>query len=236
MGIGCKSTKSKKVTKHWSRVCSQVSHLTGKPRQIHAQKPDRRGDSSALHATGGENWNFLPFKNWATRGLHTHTYTPCHCHVACGGMDQRCACLFWGRQGATRGCRQSSWPIAPLVYEPKCGGRGGLRDCAYHVTWSPNKLWRSNSMFNLWGRFPCMEGVLCISTVLRVKSLGLGWLCVHAVHICVVRHNRMHESHCVYSHTWNPMGFNTEKYLLYCTVYSIFVFFTVIRSDALPLP
>ncbi len=22
-------------------------------------------------------------------------------------------------------------------------------------------------------------------------------LCVHAAHICVVRHNRMHESHCV---------------------------------------
>ncbi len=51
-----------------------------------------------------------------------------------------------------------SWPIAPLVYEPKCkGGRG--RDCgvsanensrAHHVTWSPNEHWRSNSIFNLW--------------------------------------------------------------------------------------
>ncbi len=24
--------------------------------------------------------------------------------------------------------------------------------CAHHVTWSPNKLWRSNSIFNLWLR------------------------------------------------------------------------------------
>jgi hypothetical protein len=23
-------------------------------------------------------------------------------------------------------------------------------ECAYHVTWSPNKLWRSTSIFNLW--------------------------------------------------------------------------------------
>jgi hypothetical protein len=36
------------------------------------------------------------------------------------------------------------------------GGGGGLRvsaneySCAHHVTLSPNKLWRSNSIFNLW--------------------------------------------------------------------------------------
>ena len=39
---------------------------------------------------------------------------------------------------------------------PKCGGEGGCRvsanenSCAHHVTWSPNKLWRSTSIFNLW--------------------------------------------------------------------------------------
>ncbi len=48
------------------------------------------------------------------------------------------------------------WPIAPFVYEPKCGGRGGCgvsaneNSCAHHVTLSPNKLWRSNSIFKLW--------------------------------------------------------------------------------------
>ncbi len=34
------------------------------------------------------------------------------------------------------------------------GGRGGLSQwvysCVHHVTWIPNKLWRSNSIFNLW--------------------------------------------------------------------------------------
>jgi hypothetical protein len=46
-----------------------------------------------------------------------------------------------------------------LVYESKCGGIGvgggggcGVSaneyGCAHHVTWSPNKLWRSTSIFN----------------------------------------------------------------------------------------
>jgi hypothetical protein len=44
-----------------------------------------------------------------------------------------------------------SWPIAALVYEPKCGGGVSANEnsCAHHVTWKPNKLWRSNSIFNL---------------------------------------------------------------------------------------
>ncbi len=40
-----------------------------------------------------------------------------------------------------------------LVYKPKCRGVGGLRGLSQWVqlctrTWSPNKLWRSNSIFN----------------------------------------------------------------------------------------
>ncbi len=45
------------------------------------------------------------------------------------------------------------WPIPPqYMYEPK-GGGGGLRGLSQRVqlcTWSPNKLRRSNTMFNLW--------------------------------------------------------------------------------------
>ena len=49
-------------------------------------------------------------------------------------------------QGVTKRCRLS-W-----LYEPKCGGRGGVAgsqpmSTAEHR--SPNKLWRSNSIFNL---------------------------------------------------------------------------------------
>ncbi len=41
-----------------------------------------------------------------------------------------------------------------LVYESQCGAGGGggcgvsanEYNCAHHVTWSPNKLWRSNSI------------------------------------------------------------------------------------------
>ncbi len=49
-----------------------------------------------------------------------------------------------------------SWPIALPYMSPNAGGRGGggwgvsanENSCAQHVTWSPNKLWRSNS--TLW--------------------------------------------------------------------------------------
>ncbi len=68
-----------------------------------------------------------------------------------------------------------SWPIAPLVYEPKCGWRGprgdrcGLsaneKSCAHHVTWSPKKLWRRNSIFNLCRK---VSPSLSLSTVYKV--------------------------------------------------------------------
>jgi hypothetical protein len=42
-----------------------------------------------------------------------------------------------------------------LVYEPKSGGMGGgvgvsAVEYVQLYTWSPNKLWRFNSIFNLW--------------------------------------------------------------------------------------
>ncbi len=57
------------------------------------------------------------------------------------GVIKRC-CLSWLTNSA-------------LVYESKCGGMGSCGvsaneySCVHHVTWSPNKLWRSNSIFNL---------------------------------------------------------------------------------------
>ncbi len=54
--------------------------------------------------------------------------------------------------GVTKRCRLS-WLTN---CESKCGGMWGCQvsaceqSCAHHVTWSPNKLWRSNSIFNLW--------------------------------------------------------------------------------------
>ncbi len=60
------------------------------------------------------------------------------------------------QQGVTKRCRLSWLTNSALVYEHKCGGREGAGlsaneySCVYHVTWSPNKLCRSNSIFNLW--------------------------------------------------------------------------------------
>jgi hypothetical protein len=62
-------------------------------------------------------------------------------------------------QGVTKRCRLSLLTNSALVYESKCGEMGGScgvsaneYNCAHHVTWSPSKLWRSTSIFNLWGQ------------------------------------------------------------------------------------
>ncbi len=59
-------------------------------------------------------------------------------------------------------CRESQrdvvclgWLIAPSYISSKCGGGGELRDLSQWVQLylggrSPNKLWRSNSIFSLW--------------------------------------------------------------------------------------
>jgi hypothetical protein len=60
------------------------------------------------------------------------------------------------KQRVTKRCRLN-WPITPsYTYEPKRGGRGGVgcvagsQPMSTAIHWSPNKLWRSNSIFNLW--------------------------------------------------------------------------------------
>ncbi len=55
-------------------------------------------------------------------------------------------------RGSHRDVVYLGWPIAHSFMSPKAGG-GGLRGLSQRVwlgTWSPNKLWRSNSIFNLW--------------------------------------------------------------------------------------
>ncbi len=61
------------------------------------------------------------------------------------------------RQGETRRCRLSWLTNSALVYEPKYRGRGErgegeLWGLSQWVHYSPNKLWRCNSIFNL-----CLE-------------------------------------------------------------------------------
>ncbi len=60
-------------------------------------------------------------------------------------------------QGVTKRCSLSLLTNSALVCESKCGGTGGsygdsANEYSYanHVTWSPNKLWISTSVFNLW--------------------------------------------------------------------------------------
>jgi hypothetical protein len=55
-------------------------------------------------------------------------------------------------RGSQRDVVYLCWPIAP-----KCGGVGlrGLSQWVRLCTWSPNKIWRSNSIFNLWFQQYC---------------------------------------------------------------------------------
>ncbi len=56
-------------------------------------------------------------------------------------------------RGSQRDVVDLVWPIASSYLSPNAGEGGGLRALSQWVqlcTCSPNKLWRSNSIFNLW--------------------------------------------------------------------------------------
>ncbi len=61
-------------------------------------------------------------------------------------------------QGVTKRCRlYLCWPISPSYFlrvqmrgeRGSCGVSASENSCAHHMTWSPNKLRRSTSIFNL---------------------------------------------------------------------------------------
>jgi hypothetical protein len=80
---------------------------------------------------------------------NTDTYTCCHRGRNGHGVGK------WVRkgkevdQGITKRCRLSWLTNSAFEYEPKCGGRGSCRGrpMSTAVHRSPNKLWRSNSIF-----------------------------------------------------------------------------------------
>jgi hypothetical protein len=70
-------------------------------------------------------------------------------------------------QGVTKRCRLSLLTNSALVIRFQMRGEGGScrvsaneYSIAHHVTWSPNKLWRSTSIFNLClqpSKYACMN-------------------------------------------------------------------------------
>jgi hypothetical protein len=58
----------------------------------------------------------------------------------------------YATKGVTERCRLFWLTKSALLYEPKCGGRErglqGLSPWVQLFTWSSDKLWRSNSIFN----------------------------------------------------------------------------------------
>ncbi len=60
-------------------------------------------------------------------------------------------CLLCAR-GSQRDAVYLGWPIPPSYMSPNAGGvvAGSQPTWVQLCTWSPNKHWRSNSIFNLW--------------------------------------------------------------------------------------
>jgi hypothetical protein len=79
-------------------------------------------------------------------------------------------------QVVTKRCRLSCLTnIAPSLgaqmwgEEGSCGVSADEYSCAHHVTWSPNKLWRSTSIFNL-----CINCAADFSLLNLPKGKSLG--------------------------------------------------------------
>ncbi len=114
----------------------------------------------------------------------------------------------------TKRCRLSWLTNCTLVYEPWCGGRGGVagsQPMSTAVHMSPNKLWRSYSMFNLW----LWGFIKKIFNLILVHFLWYFWFCSSPHHWCsgprikpricraVGRHTLAHIPHCrggIYPH------------------------------------
>ncbi len=88
--------------------------------------------------------------------------------------------------GVTKRCRLSLPTNSALGFESQCGGGGcGVSaneySCAHHVTWSPNKLWISISIFNLCcrvgdvARFLCSPGHVMEGPPLTTCQEDAGW-------------------------------------------------------------
>jgi hypothetical protein len=60
--------------------------------------------------------------------------------------------------------------------EGGCGVSANENSCAHHVTWSPNKLWRSNSIFKLCEHRNDWE---CFSTTARALPALANFPVVH---------------------------------------------------------
>jgi hypothetical protein len=86
--------------------------------------------------------------------LQGHRGRPPLCGQSWGPPGVSTYCIY---QGVTKRCRLSLLTNSALVIRVQMRGEGGScgvsaneNSWSHHVTWSPNKLWRSTSIFNLW--------------------------------------------------------------------------------------
>ncbi len=126
-------------------------------------------------------------------------------------------------QGVTKRCRLSLLTNNTLVYESQCGGMGvgcGVSSndysCEHHVTWSPNKLWRSTSIFNLWWALsvPVLSRLVSVPPYKYCKSWGTMSNCDVPYPTCWRTRWKRMQVHCtiVFGMAKNPLPRHRHLY------------------------
>jgi hypothetical protein len=92
-----------------------------------------------------------PHQVYPASGLYSHNLSYPDINSAPSPPPHPSHAVINGSHGVTKRCLP--WLTnSALVFEPKCGGRGKLQvsqPMSTSMKRSPNKLWRSNSIFNL---------------------------------------------------------------------------------------
>ncbi len=109
------------------------------------------------------NKSFLPVV-WPSGTFYIHLHLLVHSGKSAKSTGSKELRVYRLDQGVTKRCRLSLLTNSALVIRVQMRGEGGScgvsaneYSCAHHVTLSPNKLWRSTSIFKLWSWYSFIE-------------------------------------------------------------------------------
>jgi hypothetical protein len=130
-----------------------------------------------VHPVQRSNWLFNYMIYCAFKELCMELKSKvCHNFLCCLGIKRELP----PHQGIKKRCRLFWMTNSALVYEPKCGGREGVagsqgQPMSTAVHRSQNKLWRSNSIFNLCSPSCLWVSLLAVWQVEALLEVGGRW-------------------------------------------------------------
>ncbi len=118
----------------------------------------KEGSSRSSSFKNSFRWRMYEYKDCPPTPTVSRIRLTCwvsYSYISYTSMEQVKITTLWScPRGAQRDVVYLGRPIAPSYISPNAGfGEGGLRSLSQWVqlsTWSRNKVWQSNSMFNLW--------------------------------------------------------------------------------------